>query len=255
MASYAPNVYRAARDEQEFQHYSDGHGSTKCVPTCGTIATKSSLKWMCYRSDIGWYDPEPGRQRTDTLSAKSPRLVGFTGYATCGKDTAAKCLIERGWVRVGFADALREALLALDPIIAFEAQTGRAMRLKWLVEMVGWDHAKKDREVRLLLQRMGTEAGRDIHGEMCWTDIAAEKIWAAQEDDKSVVITDCRFANEAFNIRSFGGIVVRIDRPGVEPANGHVSDALDGIKPDRVIVNDGTIEELHAKVLALTGEA
>jgi hypothetical protein len=66
-----------------------------------------------------------------------------------------------------------------------------------------------------------------------------------------VVITDVRFANEAAAIRSWGGEIIRIDRPGVGPVNGHVSEAMP-FEPDEVIENDGTIEDLqdHLRLLA-----
>ena len=45
-------------------------------------------------------------------------IVGFSGYARCGKDTAADHLVEHyGFEHRGFADKLREALYALNPII------------------------------------------------------------------------------------------------------------------------------------------
>ena len=45
-------------------------------------------------------------------------IVGITGYAQHGKDTAAQVLVtEFGFVRVGFADALKELALAVNPIV------------------------------------------------------------------------------------------------------------------------------------------
>lgn len=179
------------------------------------------------------------------------RLIAFTGYARSGKDSAAQALINAGWVKVAFADAVRDALLALNPLVQGSEGYGGAMRLSTLVNHRGWDYAKQHDEVRRLLQRMGTEAGRAIHGAECWTDIAREKVYDVLSQGGKAVITDCRFPNEAQRVRHWGGLVVRIDRPGVGPVNGHTSDSLEGIEPDCVIVNDGTVEDLHRKVLGL----
>jgi hypothetical protein len=123
-----------------------------------------------------------------------------------------------------------------EPVVRLSGEVGR-----------GWDSAKRDPEVRRLLQRMGTEAGRNIHGEDCWIRIAKRKV---DEAPGNVVITDVRFANEAQAIRSWGGKVIRIERPNVGPVNGHASEAL-AFEPDAVIENSGTIEELHDQVREL----
>ena len=42
-------------------------------------------------------------------------LVGITGYAGSGKDTAALALLNNGFERRAFADPLRAGLLGIDP--------------------------------------------------------------------------------------------------------------------------------------------
>ena len=65
---------------------------------------------------------------------------------------------------------------------------------------------------------------------------------------ESVVITDCRFENEAAMVRSLGGIVVEIRRP-FAISNGHISDA--GVEADYIIMNDGTISNLYYEADAI----
>jgi len=126
-----------------------------------------------------------------------------------------------------------------------------AYRLSDLVDAVDWTEAKKHEEVRRLLQVIGTNAGREIIGDDVWVDIASEKALDALEEGFGVVLTDVRFTNEVDFVRELGGCIVRITRPGVGPVNGHISEtALDGIVPDHTIVNDGTVEELQAKLVA-----
>jgi hypothetical protein len=77
-------------------------------------------------------------------------------------------------------------------------------------------------------------------------------------ENEALVVTDVRFPNEADAIRQAGGVVVRIERPGVGPHTDpggwvHESDvALDHYDFDVTVKNDGTIEELHARLLSVT---
>lgn len=166
-------------------------------------------------------------------------LIGLAGYAQSGKDTFANLLVERhGFVRVAFADALRECLYTLDPMVTVEG-----LRLQDLVDDFGWDKVKVDvPEVRELLQRFGTEVGRKLIDDDLWVTLAMRRTLSHSR----VVITDVRFPNEAEAIVDAGGIVVRVTRPGTGPVNGHHSEtAMDGWKYHSVVVNDASIEDLH----------
>ncbi|NBT51514.1 MAG: hypothetical protein EBT12_08190, partial [Marivivens sp.] len=102
---------------------------------------------------------------------------------------------------------------------------------------------------RHMMQTLGTEWGRAcIHPDF-WVMIARAETQRILADGRSVVIDDVRFANEAAMIRDLGGELWRIDRPGVSYDGDHSSEGgLDDITPDRVIVNDGTIDQLLEKI-------
>lgn len=176
-------------------------------------------------------------------------LIGLTGFARCGKDTAAQALADDWWTRVALADWVREAALAIDPLVHANGHPGGTFfmpyRMSYLRHWHTWETAKDENpDVRRLLQRVGTEAGRNIHGDDCWLKLAKRKIDAA---DGPVVVTDVRFPNEAAAIREWGGKVVRITRTGVGPVNGHSSEAQD-FDADIGIDNIGTIEDLHRAI-------
>ena len=69
-------------------------------------------------------------------------------------------------------------------------------------------------------------------------------------EQRDWVITDVRFPDEAQAIKDWGGVLWRVDRPGLVGGDGHASEtAMDDYRGwDEVIVNDGTIAELRAKV-------
>lgn len=181
-----------------------------------------------------------------------------TGYvqAQAGKDTAALRLTQdHGFTRIALADGVRDSLYALNPIVTVESPSfrpARTTRLAAYVDELGWEEAKKNPEVRALTQRMGTEAGRQVHGEDLWTGLVEHKI-SKLGPLTPVVVTDVRFPNEESWLRGIGGVLVEVYRPqelaGDLGANAaHASETMGWIKPDFTLTNDGTVEDLHRQV-------
>ena len=185
--------------------------------------------------------------------------VALGGKAGSGKNTLAEYLIdEYGFTEIAFADPIREFLTELNPLIPIDmGHNGELLkstiRLATLVDSIGWDEAKRDHpEVRELLQRLGTEAGRNIISPNVWVDIA---IKSAMAIDGPVVFTDCRFPNEVDAVRNRGGLFVRVYRRGVDSVNGHISEsAVDDIPADLTVMNVGAKSELAdaARTIHLT---
>lgn len=191
------------------------------------------------------------------------RNIGIVGRKRSGKDTAADLLVrEFGYARHGLADPLKDAALRLDPIITltdvwtedYHVETVPG-RLSEIVEAIGWE-AAKDRfpEVRRTLQRLGDEAGRQVHGENTWIDQLLRKTWAENDEGHPVVVPDVRYPNEAERLRAAGFLVVRIDRPGFsDPQPGeHASEQVERLFFHHVIRNEGTVEDMWRSVRALT---
>ena len=177
-------------------------------------------------------------------------LIGLTGPPGAGKDAAALHLVEQhGFHRLAFADEIRWACLVLDPFI--DDFGGRGFRLSEIVEFYGWDYAKTEvPEVRRLLQVLGTELGRELHGPNVWVNKVFDAIGRLDEDQR-IVISDVRFQNEADAIRSHGGRIVRLNRstPSSDDVMAHRSEVESaGLKPDAVIPNHGSLAELHGRL-------
>lgn len=175
-------------------------------------------------------------------------ILGLSGYARTGKDTVADYLVEKyGFVRMSFADPMREAVYRLNPLISIAEMHG--VPLASAVDRMGWEEVKVlSPDVRGLLQRMGTEVGRNMFGEDIWVNYLMDK--AVQHD--RVVIADVRFTNEARAISKTLGYVWRIDRPGVGPVNDHISEVeLDDYPFDLYLNNAHSKEHLHDGVDAL----
>ena len=180
----------------------------------------------------------------------SHAIIGLAGRKRTGKDTFAAVLCdEYGFTRVAFADALKEAALALDPIISPNGP-GRVGRLGFYVDMLGWEVAKEHSEVRRTLQRYGVGI-RDIDPRF-WIRAAERAIQAA---DGPVVITDVRFQNEADAVEDMGGFVIRLTRPGLDMSDSHASEAgVDALDVGIDIANDSDVEALR-RVARAFGQA
>lgn len=201
-------------------------------------------------------------------------IIGMSGYAQAGKDSVGRVLTEQhGYTRLAFADVLRDVLYALNPdaqvtgdgaFVAGQYQfvPGEHYTVAELVDKMGWEWAKANTQVRPLLQRLGTDAGRRILGEDVWVnaiEVKLERLWGFPPASQlgqplvDVVMTDCRFPNEAKAIDRWGGKVWRVNRTGVGPAedadgNIHESEvALDGWSCDGIIWNDGDLLTLQRK--------
>ena len=168
-------------------------------------------------------------------------LFGFCGYAGAGKDTLAALLIRHNnFERRAFADPMRTMLYHMNPLVVSYTESGQPdlKRVRELVDTYGWDYAKRTSEIRDLLQRLGTEGGRDVLGRDVWVNALFEKPY------EDLVITDVRFPNEADEIHNRGGTIVRIIRPDVRPPNSHSSE-FSYQDEDQVLYNKGTIFDLY----------
>jgi hypothetical protein len=172
-----------------------------------------------------------------------PALIGVSGYADSGKDSVAHYLIEQyAYHRVAFADRLKGFVYALFPEIAAQ------------VNELGWDYAKKQNEVRQAIQNVGKALKSHVHPDAL---ILPALVDLKLLDGQRVVVSDVRFPNEADTLIARGGIVIRVNRPGVGPVNGDESEtALDRYDQfSFVLNNDSDLAALHLKVEAMLTDA
>lgn len=179
-------------------------------------------------------------------------LVGMNGYGQTGKDTAAEAAEFYGWERRAFADKLREVLYVLNPTVRWG--WGGYIPLQELVDTIGWERAKKEsQDVRPLLQRLGTDAGRKLIHEDVWVEAVMSDLMPGRR----YIFTDVRFPNEARAIEARGGHIWRVERfkadgTLVGPANDHPSEtALDDWPHELMFLNiDGQRDEYQKSVVA-----
>lgn len=179
----------------------------------------------------------------------TPRFpdIALVGRAQVGKDTAARHLATAwGYNHLAFADALRSMALAIDPIVAWGETEDRPIRYSEVVDLYGYEGAKRSPEVRRFLQVLGTEGVRNHLGPDAWVDIALRK---ADECARAAVFSDARFPNEADAVRQRGGLVIRIIRADAPDVPAHASEsAMDDYGADALVVNDGSLTALYVRL-------
>ena len=137
----------------------------------------------------------------------------------------------------------------------YMASTYGSFRMDYVVGM-------QQMTVRQFLQELGTDACRNGLHPNTWINalMADYKIHPEQFNDiangretgdgyPNWIITDTRFPNEAQAIKDAGGIVIRVDRPGVSAINAHPSETgLDNWDFDHKIMNGSDIVSLMFSV-------
>jgi hypothetical protein len=164
-------------------------------------------------------------------------IIGIAGEAGSGKGTAADVLIERGFVRGKFANALKEMLRALLRYQGVE-DVERYVEGDFKEIPSYYLSGKSPRE---FMQGIG-QWGREFGGEDFWVDIEFD----VQKGAKNLLFDDLRHDNEEAAIVKRGGLVLQlVGRGGI--ASDHISEQFKP-KVATVIENIGTITELQAKV-------
>jgi hypothetical protein len=167
-----------------------------------------------------------------------PALIALTGPKESGKSTIAKYLHETyGYARIRFADPLKDMLRVVG-LTDYELEgDGKALPC----ELLGGCTP------RHAMQTLGTEWGRQQISREFWSEAWERRVDASPDD--RVVAEDLRFPNEEFRARLKGGLIWRVERPGYGGDDSHVSETeMAHVRYDRLIANDGAIEDLLAKV-------
>lgn len=177
------------------------------------------------------------------------RIIVLAGNAGAGKDTAADVFVEHGgWSRMSLAGPLKYML-------------GELLKLRGCPDPKRYTDGDL-KEVpcpyldgvtaRHAMQTLGTEWGRKLIGEDLWLNTWRDKFNAdLNACRKGVVVTDCRFANEAEFLKAMGAEVFLVKRPGFQRRMGHASEDLSWAEDCPIIWNDfPTVEEFQDSVRA-----
>lgn len=194
-------------------------------------------------------------------------IIGLVGFIGAGKGTVGELLRLHTYKQMSFAGALKDTasiMFGWDRVLlegdTVESRVFREQKDEFWSSRFGYDFSP-----RLALQRLGTEAGRDVFHQDIWIYALENRIRQLPK----VVITDTRFPNEIEFIRSKGGVIVEVKRGkrpewydnafhtnklgsdlmGLHHPGVHVSEwAWIGQNIDFTIENDGTLNDLKKTV-------
>lgn len=174
---------------------------------------------------------------------KDPTVIALSGTSGSGKDTVAECLARRGYERAAVADRLKQAV---------EFVFGLSRRQLWgderdvIVEHLGLTP-------RELYQRF-SDACLALDAEV-WTRPFTAELVARRDRGQLTVWTDVRTTAELELARSVGAMIVRVVRPGAlawgQAAMHHTETVMAALPDeafDSIIVNDGSLADLHAAI-------
>lgn len=169
-----------------------------------------------------------------TSTAIFPPVIALTGFAGSGKSTASKYLVEKhGYQLVKFAGPLKDMLRAIG---LSEAQIEGELK----EEPCEWLQGATPRHA---MQTLGTQWGRACIGPSFWIELWVRRVNQVIATGGRVVVDDCRFPNEADEVRKLGGVVWRlVGRGGI--ASAHESEAGCG-EADAEIRNARGMDDLH----------
>lgn len=189
-------------------------------------------------------------------------IIGLTGRKQAGKDTTALSLIEQnGFKRLAFADAVKDIVQILNPIINVSInEDGEAEALHVvdaLATGMNLDEIKETYQLyRNFMTALATDSVRKYDPEF-WIKIVLNQL---DDPNGRYVITDVRFPNEAFALRGRADDSVQLwhvqsDRAEASPAV-HESEMWAGnLNEDETLHNNGTLEELQLQIDALAQRA
>lgn len=206
-------------------------------------------------------------------------VIGINGFKRSGKGTVGS-MVEHHLENVkcvGFADKLK-CLMALTMGLGGDehalVNTMDVAKERWITQ--SWDCSERTSgegsillparhlstlTYRSMLQNMGNDA-RNLFGDTFWIDqvlprpvpfkpeVDAHNLrYLHGNDVKTLCVTDVRYENEARRVLDLGGVVWRVNRPGLA-SDGHASEKP---LPDSLVTwdihNDKGLETLNDRVL------
>jgi hypothetical protein len=194
----------------------------------------------------GWAD-RTGCSGIVVAAPSLPQLIGLTGRAGAGKDTAADHLVRQyGYKKFALAGAMKRGLNAMFGWCDADWEDR-----KWKESPNAALGGRSPREAAITI---GTEWGRN----MIDSDVWLRPLYQYMESSPQVriVVTDVRFNNEASAIVALGGRVWLIRGPAARVVSiNHKSErGVDDIWVDSIIINDGPKEHLYGVVDSLLTE-
>lgn len=157
-------------------------------------------------------------------------ILALCGFSRVGKNAAADCL--ENYQQFSFAEVLKQEVTKMLASVGIKADVYKEDKEAWRDMLVFWGRKRRSLD-------------RDY-----WVKQVAMRI--AAKPYVRAVITDLRYVNEARWVKSKGGLVIGIERPGFGPANEEEGMSIREIRIQHSdihwLVNDGTPGQLATSI-------
>ncbi len=193
-------------------------------------------------------------------------IIAICGFQSSGKDTIAEYLISNyNYKKLSFASVLKDIVAIMfgwprDKLegLTVEDRAWREEIDEWWANALNIPNLSP----RYVLQYFGTELFRVHWHQDIWLKVVEKKLM----DYENIVITDCRFPNEMEMLKKYGAKFVHIHRKmpewfkSYQEGNDNIAETNKlhqsekewiRFKPDYVIDNNGTLDELYEQVYKL----
>jgi adenylate kinase family enzyme len=206
--------------------------------------------------------------------SKPQTIIGLSGPAGSGKDTVADLLVTHcGFTKLAFADPLKNEVadaFCIEPLYLTRRETKehamsclalrRCLHDGFTARMIVAHNQRGQtldldaaRSPRQIMQWWGTDYRRHQAPDYWVSQTSSRIAYLLRERIASrIVVTDCRFDNEADLLRhTFGGLLWQVKRAGIDVAQGgHASEVTgEAFQPDATLHNDHDIRHLQQLVL------
>lgn len=170
-------------------------------------------------------------------------IIGITGHKFSGKSTVTDILARQtGYEVRSFATLLKEMVCRLAGCEMVDLEDFRFKEETIVPEHLFGYCSNESHTYRSLLQGLG-DLFRSKN-----ENIFIDEVF--KDSPKDIIISDCRFKNEANAIKSRGGKIIRVVRSGVASDDQHKSELEVGeVEQDVTLFNNSTMARLTQDTL------
>jgi len=180
------------------------------------------------------------------------KLIGLSGYKQSGKSTVAKHLRDTyNFLELSWAFPLKEIIGKQIFKLSNNDLYGDSPKREEVIPLWG-------KSPRKILQEVGTDLFRNKFDKDFWVKITEEHMKNHMSWGDSIVVSDCRFPNEAESIKKLGGKLIRIIKVGGDPSDDlHESElALDSYDDFdfKIVAIMGDLQSIYNQLKAIISQ-